>query len=59
MRSGEKKILNHIVRFADYMVKYINLDQHQVRKEMKDVKHTEDEKLCIKRVVIPLLKDAE
>lgn len=59
MRSGEKKILNHIVTFVDHMVKYINMDQHQVRKEMKDVKHTEDEKAYIKRVIIPLLKDAE
>jgi SpoVK/Ycf46/Vps4 family AAA+-type ATPase len=59
MRSGEKKILHHIIKFADLMVKYYGLDQNEVRKEMKDSKHSEDQKGYIKRVLLPLLKDNE
>lgn len=59
MRSGEKKILLHITNFADHMLKYFGMDQNDVRKVSKETKHFEDEKGYIKRVVLPLLKDAE
>lgn len=57
MRSGEKKILIHIISFVDHMIKYLSMNQNDVRKEMKNTKHTEDEKAYIKRVVLPLLKE--
>lgn len=59
MRSGEKKILLHIIRFTDFMINYLSLDQTEVRKKMKTIEHTDDEKAYIKRVILPLLKDAE
>lgn len=36
---------------------YFNMDQNEIRKSMKNSKHTEDQKNYVKRVVLPLLKD--
>lgn len=59
MRSGEKKILLHIVSFVNQMLNYFSMDQNEVRNAMKNTEHTADGKAYIKRVILPLLKDAE
>lgn len=59
MRSGEKKILKHVIDTADAVSQYFTMDQNEVRKALKNSSLKEDQKNYVKRVVLLLLKDKE
>lgn len=56
MRSGEKKILKHIIETADIMYRYLDYDLTEIRKNMKEDKLKDDQKNYIRKVVQPLIK---
>lgn len=56
MRSGEKKILKHLIETADIMLRYLDYDLTETRKQMKEDKLKKDQEVYIKKVVQPLIK---
>ncbi|CAI2360645.1 unnamed protein product [Moneuplotes crassus] len=56
MRSGEKKILRHLIETADIMLRYLDYGLTETRKQMKEDKLKKDQEVYIKKVIQPLIK---